>query len=78
MFSPFIKHNLKCVHQFFINLTFIINVVVSSSKWHDEFQDVQAMKIQNMISNNEIETKKKEEIKLLPYEELEIFNGVFI
>ncbi|XP_057444729.1 uncharacterized protein LOC130736973 [Lotus japonicus] len=53
------SREVKQVHQFFESLTSIINVVGSSSKRHDELQDAQALHIQNQISNNEIETKKR-------------------
>jgi hypothetical protein len=46
----------KSVHQFFIHLTSIINIVVGSSKRHAEFQAFQVVEIENMTASNEIET----------------------
>ncbi|KAJ9186530.1 hypothetical protein P3X46_002092 [Hevea brasiliensis] len=43
---------------FFTNLSFVINVIVGSSKRNDELQEAQAIAIENMIANNEIETGK--------------------
>ncbi|KAF5458222.1 hypothetical protein F2P56_022269, partial [Juglans regia] len=48
----------KHVHQFFVHLTSIINIVVGSSKRHDELQSAQAAEIENLIASNEIETGK--------------------
>jgi hypothetical protein len=42
-------------------LTPIINIVVGSSKWHDEFQFFQVVEIESMIVVNEIETRKGRE-----------------
>jgi hypothetical protein len=46
----------KYVHQFFVNLNFIINIVVGSSKCNDELQSAQVAEIESMIASNEIET----------------------
>ncbi|KAF5450063.1 hypothetical protein F2P56_030442, partial [Juglans regia] len=48
----------KHVHQFFVHLTSIINIVVGSSKRHDELQSAQAAEIESLIASNEIETGK--------------------
>jgi hypothetical protein len=47
------SREVKLVHNFFTSLTTIINMVVS----YDELQEAQALKVQDMISNDEIETK---------------------
>jgi hypothetical protein len=52
------SREVKLVHNFFTSLTTIINIVVSSPKRHDELQEAHALKIKDMISSNEIETKK--------------------
>ena len=46
---------VKSIHRFSLNLTSIINIVVGSSKRHDELQEAQVMHIESMIVNNEIE-----------------------
>ncbi|KAG6639849.1 hypothetical protein CIPAW_10G130700 [Carya illinoinensis] len=46
------------VHQFFVHLTFIINIVVGSSKCHNELQSAQAAEIESLIASIEIETRK--------------------
>ncbi|KAF5444869.1 hypothetical protein F2P56_033965 [Juglans regia] len=48
----------KHVHRFFVHLTSIINIVVGSSKRHDELQSAQAAEIESLIASNEIETGK--------------------
>jgi len=49
-------HLEKHIHQFFVNLNFIINIVVGSSKCNDELQSAQVAEIESMIASNEIET----------------------
>ena len=46
------------VHEFFNNLTFIINSADPSCKRHEELQAAQAAKIAHMLTVNEIETGK--------------------
>ncbi|KAF5454575.1 hypothetical protein F2P56_024229 [Juglans regia] len=48
----------KHVHQFFVHLTSIINIVVSSFKLNDELQSAQAAEIESLIASNEIEIGK--------------------
>ncbi|XP_041001692.1 uncharacterized protein LOC121247402 [Juglans microcarpa x Juglans regia] len=48
----------KHVHQFFVHLTSIINIVVGSSKRHDELQSAQTAEIESLTASNEIETEK--------------------
>ncbi|KAI3495367.1 hypothetical protein L1887_37696 [Cichorium endivia] len=48
------------VHQFFSNLAFIINVVCSSSKRHDELQKAKSTEIKNLVKLKPVE----EQIKL--------------
>jgi hypothetical protein len=43
---------VKFVHQFFVNLNFIINIVVGSSKRNDELQYAQVVEIESMIAFN--------------------------
>ncbi|KAJ9174012.1 hypothetical protein P3X46_017087 [Hevea brasiliensis] len=57
------SREVKQVHQFFTNLSSVINVVVGSSKRNDELQDAQAIAIENMIANNEIETGKRSDTR---------------
>jgi len=49
----------KSVQQFFVNLNFIINIVVGSSKRNDELQSAQVAEIESMIASNEIETGRE-------------------
>ena len=46
------------VNQFFENVTYIVNVVTSSSKRHDQLLDAQADLIAELISTGELETGK--------------------
>ncbi|XP_062152108.1 uncharacterized protein LOC133860537 [Alnus glutinosa] len=48
----------KHIHQFFIQLASIINIVGGSSKRHDELQSAQAAEIESLIVSNKIETGK--------------------
>jgi hypothetical protein len=48
----------KHIHQFFIQLASIINIVGDSSKHHDELQSAQAAEIESLIVSNKIETGK--------------------
>jgi hypothetical protein len=49
----------KSVHQFIVNLNFIINIVVGSSKRNDELQSAQVAEIEGMFASNEIETGRR-------------------
>ncbi|KAG6626865.1 hypothetical protein CIPAW_15G082100 [Carya illinoinensis] len=49
---------VKHVHQFFVHLTSIINIIVGSSKCHDELQTAQAAEIESLITSYEIEIGK--------------------
>jgi hypothetical protein len=49
----------KYVHQFFVHLTSVINIVVGSSKCHAEFQSFQVVEIENVTPFNEIETGRE-------------------
>jgi len=46
------------VHQFFSNLDFIVNVVCSSSKLHDELQAIELYGITQLLEMGELETGK--------------------
>jgi hypothetical protein len=46
----------KCVHQFFVHLTNIINIVVDSSKRNDELKSFHMVDIESMVASNKIET----------------------
>jgi hypothetical protein len=46
------------VHEFFINLNFIISMVSASCKRHDQLQDAQAKKIPHMRAISDLETGK--------------------
>jgi hypothetical protein len=48
----------KFVHQFFVHLTSIINIVVGFLKHHAKFQSFQVVEIENMTVSNEIETRR--------------------
>ena len=52
------SREVKVVHQFFDHLINIINIVVGSSKSNDELQYAQGEQIENMITSNEIETRR--------------------
>jgi len=45
-------------HQFFEKLAFVVNVVGSSTKRHDELQAAQSKEIENLLENGEIVTGK--------------------
>ncbi|XP_065617077.1 uncharacterized protein LOC112015301 [Quercus suber] len=47
---------VSIVHQFFNNLTSIINTTTSSSKRNDELKDTQAIDVARKLANNEIES----------------------
>ncbi|XP_062170960.1 uncharacterized protein LOC133876724 [Alnus glutinosa] len=47
----------KHIHQFFIQLASIINIVGGSSKRHDELQAAQVAEIESLIVSNKIETE---------------------
>lgn len=44
----------KHIHQFFIQLASIVNIVSGSSKRHDELQAAQAVEIESLIVSNKI------------------------
>ncbi|KAK5785906.1 hypothetical protein PVK06_040528 [Gossypium arboreum] len=44
------------VHQFFKDLSDIVNIALASSKRHNELQKAQAAKITRLVSNNELAT----------------------
>jgi general stress protein CsbA len=46
----------KHVHQFFVHLTNIINIVVGSSKRNDKLKSFHMVDIESMVASNEIET----------------------
>jgi len=46
------------VHHFFSNLDFIVNVVCSSNKRHDELQAVELDGITQLLEMGELETSK--------------------
>ena len=46
------------VHQFFSNLTFIVNIICSSSKRHDELQAAKLDEIAHLLEIGELETGK--------------------
>jgi hypothetical protein len=46
----------KHIHQFFIQLASIVNIVGGSSKRHDLLQSTHADDIESLIASNEIET----------------------
>ncbi|XP_021856696.2 uncharacterized protein [Spinacia oleracea] len=46
------------VHEFFKDLIFIVNVVSSSSKRHDELQDRQVIELEHLVEIEEVETGK--------------------
>jgi hypothetical protein len=46
------------IHEFFTQLTFVVNIVSASSKRHDQLQAAQAINIANMIANDELQTGK--------------------
>lgn len=49
----------KHIHQLFIQLASIINIVGDSSKRHDELQYAQDAEIESLIVSNKIETGKE-------------------
>ncbi|TYI43910.1 hypothetical protein ES332_A01G200200v1 [Gossypium tomentosum] len=48
-----------CVHNFFSNLNFIVNIISASCKLHDLLQVAQVIEIANMLEINELETVKE-------------------
>ncbi|KAG4921437.1 hypothetical protein JHK84_050311 [Glycine max] len=46
------------IHQFFSNLIFIVNIVCSSSKCHDEFQALKLDEIAQLMKYGDLETRK--------------------
>ena len=46
------------VHNFFKTLNFIVNVITSSSKRHDQLQDAQIAEISHLIEVDDIESGK--------------------
>lgn len=52
------SREVKHVHQLFVHLTSIINIVVGSSKRNDELQSTQAAEIESLIASNENEIGK--------------------
>ncbi|XP_059429354.1 uncharacterized protein LOC132163185 [Corylus avellana] len=46
----------KRIHQFFIQLASIINIVGGSSKRHDDLQSIHAVELENLVASNAIET----------------------
>ncbi|XP_071932919.1 uncharacterized protein [Coffea arabica] len=52
------SREVASVHQFFSNLVFIINIVITSSKCNDELKEAQAIEIATKIANGELETGK--------------------
>jgi hypothetical protein len=63
-------HLEKHIHQFFVNLNFIINIVVGSSKCNDELQSAQ-------VASIEIETGRGQTKSVL-CNDLEILDGLLI
>ena len=47
------------IHQFFLNLTFIINLICSSSKRHDELEVVKFEEIVYLLEFDELETGRR-------------------
>ncbi|XP_074314531.1 uncharacterized protein LOC141649749 [Silene latifolia] len=50
------SREVSLVHQLFSNLTFIINVIKSSPKRHDELQSNKATEIEDLLSSGQLET----------------------
>jgi hypothetical protein len=50
------SREVKYIHQFFVHLTSIINIVVSSSKSNDELKCFHMVDIESMVAFNEIKT----------------------
>lgn len=46
------------IHEFFTQLTLVVNIVTASSKRHDQLQAAQEINITNMIANDELQTGK--------------------
>jgi len=46
------------IHEFFMQLTHVVNNVSASSKSHDQLQAAQEINITNMIANGELQTGK--------------------
>jgi hypothetical protein len=53
------SREVKCVHQFFVHLTSIINIVVGSSKCNDELKSFHMVNIESVIASNEIKTGRE-------------------
>ena len=53
------SRKLILVHQFFLKLTSIINIVGDSCKCNDELQVAQAIKVAKVIAIDELETGKE-------------------
>jgi hypothetical protein len=65
------------VHQFFVYLTFIINIVVAFSKHNDKLQYTQVANIESMIASNEIKIERvANQINIC--NDLEMLDGLFI
>ena len=71
------SRKVKHIHQFFIQLASIVNIVSSSSKRHDQLQSIHADDIESLIAYNEIEIGKGQ-IKLVLCNRLEILDGHLI
>ncbi|XP_024634768.1 zinc finger MYM-type protein 1-like [Medicago truncatula] len=52
------SREVASIHKFFEKLTFVVNVVGSSTKRHDELQAAQAKEIENLLETGEIVTGK--------------------
>ena len=52
------SREVTSIHQFFEKLAFVVNVVGSSTKRHDELQAAQSKEIENLLENGEIVTSK--------------------
>jgi hypothetical protein len=65
------------VHQFFVYLTFIINIVVAFSKHNDKMQYTQVANIESMVASNEIKIERvANQINIC--NDLEMLDGLFI
>jgi hypothetical protein len=67
----------KHIHQFFIQLASIINIVGGSSKRHDELQSAQAVEIESLIISNKLKLERVQ-TKLVLCNDLEILDGHLI
>jgi len=52
------SREVTSIHQFFVKLTFVVNVVGPSTKRHDELQAAQSEEITNLLETGEIITSK--------------------